>query len=99
MLLGKLAANLSHELNNPASAAQRAAQSLRSAIDRDQELCRLGRLFPSEEELSKYLEWTRKSLAAIQEEAPANVTSLAESDREEELSNGLKRTGFPTHGP
>ena len=78
--LGKLAANLSHELNNPASAAQRAAQSLRSAIDRDQELCRLGRLFPTEEELSKYLEWTSKSLAAIQAEPAGNVTSLAESD-------------------
>jgi signal transduction histidine kinase len=93
--LGKLAANLSHELNNPASAAQRAAQSLRSAIDRDQELCRLGRLFPSEEELSKYLEWTRKSLAVIQAEPVVNVTSLAESDREEELLKWLEAHRVP----
>jgi signal transduction histidine kinase len=90
--LGKLAANLSHELNNPASAAQRAAQSLASTIDRDQELCRLGRLFPSEEELSKYLEWTKKWLAMIQiqTEPAANVTSLAESDREEEFVKWLE---------
>ncbi len=93
--LGKLAANLSHELNNPASAAQRAAQSLTSAIDRGQELCRLGRLFPSEEELSKYLEWTRKSLAIVEAESPMNVTSLAESDREEELLKWLEAHQVP----
>jgi signal transduction histidine kinase len=97
--LGKLAANLSHELNNPASAAQRAAQSLAATIDRHQELCRLGRLFPSEEELSKYLEWTRKSLAMIhiqtQAEPPANVISLAESDREEEFVKWLEEHRVP----
>jgi signal transduction histidine kinase len=97
--LGKLAANLSHELNNPASAAQRAAQSLASTIDRDQELCRLGRLFPSEEELSIYLEWTRKSLAIIQNqtqaEPAASVISLAESDREEEFVKWLEENQVP----
>jgi signal transduction histidine kinase len=95
--LGKLAANLSHELNNPASAAQRAAQSLTSTIDRDQELCRLGRLFASEEELSKYLEWARKSLAMIQIQAEpaANVISLAESDREEEFVKWLEAHRVP----
>ena len=59
--LGKLAANLSHELNNPASAAQRAALRLSSLIDRDQELCTLGRLFRSDEELSSYIEWSKRS--------------------------------------
>jgi signal transduction histidine kinase len=93
--LGKLAANLSHELNNPASAAQRAAQSLASTIDRDQELCRLGRLFPSEEELSMYLEWTGKSLAMIQTEPAANLISLAESDREEEFVKWLEEHRVP----
>jgi signal transduction histidine kinase len=95
--LGKLAANLSHELNNPASAAQRAAQSLASTIDRDQELCRLGRLFTSEEELSKYLEWTKKSLSMIQIQAEpaANLISLAESDREEEFVKWLEGHQVP----
>jgi signal transduction histidine kinase len=95
--LGKLAANLSHELNNPASAAQRAAQSLASTIDRDQELCRLGRLFSSEDELSKYLEWTKKSLAMMQIQggAAAEVVSLAESDREEEFVQWLEEHRVP----
>src|SRR4029077_6591840 len=33
MALGKLSAGLAHELNNPAAAAQRAAKSLREAMD------------------------------------------------------------------
>ena len=33
MALGKLSAGLAHELNNPAAAAQRAAKSLRDAMD------------------------------------------------------------------
>ena len=70
--LGKLAANLSHELNNPASAAQRAALSLSSLIDRDQELCTLGRLFRSDEELSSYIEWSKRVKA---EAAAANRCS------------------------
>src|ERR1700733_9459037 len=94
--LGKLAANLSHELNNPASAAQRAAQSLASTIDRDQELCRLGRLFTSEEELSKYLEWTKKSFAMIQaEKTVKDPAELSESDREEELIQWMEAHRVP----
>src|ERR1700735_4077031 len=95
--LGNLAASLSHELNNPASAAQRAAQNLASTIDRDQELCRLGRMVASEEELSKYLEWTQKSLAMIQIQAEpaANLIALAESDREEEFVKWLEGHQVP----
>jgi len=33
MALGKLSAGLAHELNNPAAAAQRAAKSLKEAMD------------------------------------------------------------------
>jgi signal transduction histidine kinase len=83
--LGKLAANLSHELNNPASAAQRAALSLASMMDRDEELCRLGRLFGSDKELSRYIEWTRKALGIIANVTVSDDISLAESDREEAL--------------
>jgi signal transduction histidine kinase len=82
--LGKLAANLSHELNNPASAAQRAALRLSSLIDRDQELCSLGRLFRSDEELSSYIAWSKrvKAETAAKTIAPG---SLSEGDREEEF--------------
>ncbi len=98
MALGKLAANLSHELNNPASAAQSAALSLSSKVDRIAELCRLGRLFGSEEELERYLEWTESALAVARKEAGASAGargSLLESDREEELVGWLERHQVP----
>jgi signal transduction histidine kinase len=91
--LGKLAANLSHELNNPASAAQRAALRLSSLIDRDQELCALGRLFRSDEELSSYIEWSKRALLAIKAVAAAKTVapgSLSEGDREEEFIGWLE---------
>jgi signal transduction histidine kinase len=93
--LGKLAANLSHELNNPASAAQRAALRLSSLIDRDQELCTLGRLFRSDEELSSYIEWSKrvKAEAAAKAIAPG---SLSEGDREEEFINWLEAHRVPS---
>ena len=93
--LGKLAANLSHELNNPASAAQRAALRLSSLIDRDQELCTLGRLFRSDEELSSYIEWSKrvKAEAAAKTIAPG---SLSEGDREEEFIAWLEAHRVPS---
>ena len=93
--LGKLAANLSHELNNPASAAQRAALSLSSLIDRDQELCTLGRLFRSDEELSSYIEWSKRvrAEAAAKTMAPG---SLSEGDREEQFINWLEAHRVPS---
>src|SRR5277367_569494 len=94
LALGKLAANLSHELNNPASAAQRAAHSLSSKIDRIQELCSLGRLFSSDEELASYLDWTDVSLEAIKKEVTAGMDaegSLLENDREDEFIDWLEK--------
>jgi signal transduction histidine kinase len=91
--LGKLAANLSHELNNPASAAQRAAVSLSSKIDRSRELCRLGRLFRSDEELARYLEWSERAMEATKRSASAEIDgggSLLESDREEKFMAWLE---------
>ena len=97
--LGKLAANLSHELNNPASAAQRAALRLSSMIDRDQELCTLGRLFRSDEELSNYVAWSRRALLAIKAEAAAKSVaqgSLSEGDREEAFIGWLEAHRVPS---
>src|SRR6185369_3682842 len=49
LALGKLAANLSHELNNPASAAQRSAASVAEELDQsDEAKYRLARLFSSD---------------------------------------------------
>jgi signal transduction histidine kinase len=96
--LGKLAANLSHELNNPAAAAQRAAFSLSSKIDRVQELCSLGRLFRSEEELASYIAWTERSSKVVRDEATADIDaegSLAENDREDEFIHWLEKHQVP----
>jgi signal transduction histidine kinase len=96
--LGKLAANLSHELNNPAAAAQRAAFSLSSKVDRIHELCSLGRLFCSDEELASYIGWTERSLEAIKKEVTAGTDaegSLSENDREEEFINWLEKHQVP----
>jgi signal transduction histidine kinase len=56
--LGKLAANLAHELNNPASAAQRAAGGLLDELKvYGQEKYRLGSLCLDEDTLKKVREW------------------------------------------
>ncbi len=89
--LGQLAANLSHELNNPASSAQRAALSLSSKIDKDMELCRLGRLFRSDEELAAYAAWTKRSLNSDKNQStePGASNALSVSDREQQFIDWL----------
>src|SRR5580704_4195693 len=95
--LGQLAANLSHELNNPASSAQRAALSLSAKIDRDYELCRLGRLFRSEEELAKYVDWTERWLPTIKSQTSEAAAQglLSESDREQKFIDWLEEHRVP----
>ena len=91
--LGKLAANLAHELNNPASAAQRAAVGFSTNLREDDEAkYLLGHLCESEEELKRYRDWTERALARIGHsvETPDGDGRLAESDREDELSNWLE---------
>jgi signal transduction histidine kinase len=89
--LGKLAANLSHELKNPASAAQRAALSLSSSISREEELLRLGRLFASEEETARYIRWTHQmaeesgKALVYSQLSPPSGTTLSDLDREEQF--------------
>jgi signal transduction histidine kinase len=96
--LGQLAANLSHELNNPASSAQRAALSLSSKIDKDVELCRLGRLFRSDEELAGYAGWTERSLESIKNQSTPEVAAanpLSVSDREQQFIDWLEAHHVP----
>ena len=91
--LGQLAANLSHELNNPASSAQRAALSLSSKIDKDVELCRLGRLFHSDEELAAYASWTERSLESVKDQSAPEAgasNALSVSDREQQFIDWLE---------
>ena len=96
--LGKLAANLAHELNNPASAAQRAAASLftelRTYGDRKY---KMGTLCMGPESAARMQEWVLKTRAAmVTYRAPvADAGPLALADREAEITNWLEAKGVP----
>jgi signal transduction histidine kinase len=69
--LGKLAANLAHELNNPASAAQRAAGNLLEELKIYGNVSfHAGRLCLTEQQEQRYMEWCQTLRAAIAERAP-----------------------------
>jgi signal transduction histidine kinase len=99
LALGKLAANLSHELNNPASAAQRSAASLsRELRDSDSAKYRLGRLFQSDEELERYQTWVkaaRERIAAFAGVSPIPHSPLEASDHEAGLVRWLEAHNIP----
>src|SRR5690348_14444154 len=95
--LGKLAGNLSHELNNPASAAQRSAASLFGELRRygDQKY-RLGALCLAAEQSAIYKNWvtrTRASMADYSVIAHASPNPLAAADREVRLNAWLTAHG------
>src|SRR6185437_2293001 len=86
--LGKLAGNLAHELNNPASAAQRAASSLVTELRANRSnRFRLVNLCLNEEQIHAVEDWER----AIFERAtsPAANDAAAHIQREEELRSWL----------
>jgi signal transduction histidine kinase len=94
LALGKLAANLSHELNNPASAAQRSAASLSTELPAaDEAKYRLGRLFASEDELQRYNAWVQRARAEVKTSAGYSLiphNPLEASDREAEIVSWLE---------
>jgi len=97
--LGKLAANLAHELNNPASAAQRSASSLFSELRQygDQKY-RLGNLCLPDSVTSKYRCWVanaRASMAEREAQSSNSAAAIAESDREGELIRWLEEHNIP----
>lgn len=94
LALGKLAANLSHELNNPASAAQRSAVSLSAELrDADEAKYRLGRLFSSDEELERYNGWVKSAREYVRASSgfsPLPMSPLEATDYEEEVAAWLE---------
>ncbi len=87
--LGKLSAGLTHELNNPAAAAMRAAEELRVATLRAQLLAL--------EHDERFSPEGRTALTALQREATENgavLDPLARSDREEEIADWLEGRGI-----
>ncbi len=97
--LGKLAANLAHELNNPASAAQRSAASLfvelRDFGDKKQQL---GAALAQAGQYELYQDWsarTREKMAGYKSRAILPDNPLDLSDREELFRQWLEAHGVP----
>ncbi len=88
--LGKLSAGLTHELNNPATAARRAADDLREASLEAQLLAL--------EHDERFSPVQRETLTELLREATANgdvaLDPLSQSDREEEIGDWLADRDF-----
>src|SRR5580698_4375031 len=96
--LGKLAANLSHELNNPASAAQRCAASLFGELrEYGEQKYRLGNLCLSEEEIAGYRAWVQNARARMgaYSRSQGPQSPLAITDREDSIVRWLNEHHVP----
>jgi len=93
LALGKLSAGLAHELNNPAAAAQRATASLRETLEtvRDASI-RLARHALSKEQTEMIIGFERE---AGKFSPPIPADPLAQSDREERISEWLEARRVP----
>ena len=100
LALGKLAANMSHELNNPASAAQRSAALISSElIQSDEAKYRLGRLFESDEELERFNAWVCQLREKIKVDSGFSLlptSPLEGSDMEQQVIDWLEANGVPS---
>jgi signal transduction histidine kinase len=94
--LGKLAGNLAHELNNPASAAQRAAASLIEALQANRNnRFKLVKLALNEEQIHAIVAWEEKMMTRA---LPVSVSAhdpgaLAFISREESVRAWLNEMG------
>jgi signal transduction histidine kinase len=92
--LGKLAGNLAHELNNPASAAQRAASSLVTELRGNREnRFRLVNLCLTEEQVSSIEAWEQRIFARVAHSGDRDATHLIE--REESVREWLSGIACP----
>jgi signal transduction histidine kinase len=96
--LNKLAANLAHELNNPASAAKSGASHLLSAAAGELERAayQIGMALGTEERLNAYLEWLSRLRSAVSHarQAANGNESIDTSSLEDSLINWLEEKGF-----
>jgi signal transduction histidine kinase len=91
--LGKLAAGLAHELNNPAAAARRSSGQMAEALSKWFDVtAKLGLLNPDAERL--------KALTALRQDIrariarPADLDPITRSDRESEVQGWLEELGI-----
>ena len=97
--LGKLAANLAHELNNPASAAQRASSNLMEELRAYGKVSfEAGRLCLTNEQEERYMEWNRNIRCAIEGRTKAQ-NPMEAGALEERLTAGWSRANLPSPGP
>ena len=95
--LGKLAANLAHELNNPASAAQRSADRLFNDLrDYREQNFQLGALSANALETPQLRSWFQRMRERISAYAPhrsVEVSALDLSEREDQVAHWLGEHG------
>lgn len=92
--LGKLSAGLAHEMNNPASAARRAAEGLRQCTDDlRQANAKLDRAALSAEQRASLAELENCLIDSMASATP--LDSIEQSDREEDMATWLERLGVP----
>ena len=95
--LGRLSAGMAHEMNNPASAAQRGASQAVTVFARLQEAqIELGRLGLYGTRLARLRELD--ALAAARANEPVGLGAVERSDREEELELWLEEHDVPSGG-
>jgi PAS domain S-box-containing protein len=95
--LGKLSAGLAHEMNNPASAAQRSAMQLQKVFLQLQDSYRrMGEFNLTGTKLKKIMELDR--LASRWVRQPNDLNALERTDREYALEDWLNARGFENAG-
>jgi signal transduction histidine kinase len=96
--LNKLAANLAHELNNPASAAKSAASHLLTASESDQEHLRyqIGMALGREDRLNAYLDWLSKLRTAVSRSRrrASDHATIVSTSLEDSLLDWVESKGF-----
>jgi signal transduction histidine kinase len=94
--VSKLAANLAHELNNPASAAKSAASYLLNTVEGQPNRARyqIGMVLGTEGRLHNYLDWLSRLRSAVSRSRQAGNGSVDSSSLEDSLMNWLEEKGF-----
>jgi signal transduction histidine kinase len=94
--VNNLAANLAHELNNPASAAKSAASNLLNAMGGEADLAcyRIGMVLGTEDRLKDYLEWLSGLRSRVSHSRQTDNGSVDTTSLEDSLMTWLEEKGF-----